>query len=100
MRTRRRGDADSVLIRALRDSASPRFVAKGDPQTPEKSTMHVRQVVAWGLVAGLAAIHAGEAHAAGGRTPLIEAARKGDAMAVRALLEQQPASVNVADADG
>jgi ankyrin repeat protein len=62
--------------------------------------MYFRQVVAWGLVAGLAAIHAGEAHAAGGRTPLIEAARKSDAMAVRALLAQQPASVNVADADG
>ena len=61
--------------------------------------MHVRRMVAWGLVAGLAVIDGGEARAAG-RTLLIEAARKGDATAVRALLKQQPNSVNVADADG
>jgi ankyrin repeat protein len=62
--------------------------------------MRVKRTIAWGLVAGLAAIHAGEAGAAGGRTPLMEAARKGDTTAVRALIKQQPASVNAADADG
>ena len=61
--------------------------------------MRVTQVMAWGLAAGLVAVAAGDLRAAG-RTPLLEAARKGDAMAVRALLKQQAASVNVADADG
>jgi ankyrin repeat protein len=62
--------------------------------------MRFKRVSGLGLVVMLASGYLGEAAAAGGRTPLIEAARKGDSMAVRALLEQQPASVNVADADG
>ena len=62
--------------------------------------MQLKRIVGWGLVAAVMAACAGEAGAAGGRTPLMEAARKGDAAAVRALITQQPASVNAADADG
>jgi ankyrin repeat protein len=61
--------------------------------------MHLKRIAGCVLVA-LLALHTAKASAASGRAPLLDAARNRDAMAVRALLKEQPTLVNVAEADG
>jgi ankyrin repeat protein len=62
--------------------------------------MHVKRVANSILVALIATAHPGTVSAAGGGVPLVEAAKKRDVAAVRALLRRQPAAVNAAEADG
>ncbi|MEO8260728.1 MAG: ankyrin repeat domain-containing protein [Acidobacteriota bacterium] len=52
------------------------------------------------MLVALVALHAGQASAAGSRTSLVEAVKIGNAMAVRAVLKEQPALVNAAEPDG
>jgi ankyrin repeat protein len=59
----------------------------------------MKHVVGWSLIALFVLAQAGSAGAAG-KAPLVAAVKNGDAAAVRALLKQQPASVNVPEADG
>ncbi|MEO8259934.1 MAG: ankyrin repeat domain-containing protein [Acidobacteriota bacterium] len=59
----------------------------------------MKRVAGWLTVALLPAVHAAPLDAAGARTPLLEAVKRGDTMAVRVLLKQ-PGSVNAAEADG
>ena len=61
--------------------------------------MQVRRIARWLAVALLPAVHASTVGAAGARTPLLEAVKRGDTMAVRVLLKQ-PGWVNVGEADG
>jgi ankyrin repeat protein len=62
--------------------------------------MQLTRIATGALVALLATAYPGAALAAGTSTPLLTAARDGNATAVRALLMQQPALVNVASPDG
>ena len=64
------------------------------------SSMPVKRMAECALIALLAVVSAGQASAAGGAASLVEAAKQGDAAAVRAFLKKQPSSVNVAEGDG
>jgi ankyrin repeat protein len=61
--------------------------------------MQMKRIAMWLAVALLPAAHASTVDAAGARTPLLEAVKRGDTMAVRVLVKQ-PGEVNVGEADG
>ncbi len=61
--------------------------------------MRVKHMFGCGLLALLVAMPTADATAAG-KSPLAEAAKKHDVATMRAILRQQPAAVNVAEADG
>src|SRR5580700_3344265 len=87
---------DRRLRRALRDR---RADINKEPRPQENSTMHVKRMAEWALVALLVAVQVGAAGAAGGGALLVDAVKSGDVAAVRALLKR-PGSVNVPEADG
>ena len=61
--------------------------------------MQLKRIARWSVVTLLVVIPASTIGAAGARTPLLDAVKRGDTMAVRVLLKQ-PGSVNVGEADG
>jgi uncharacterized protein len=61
--------------------------------------MQLKRIAKWSVVTLLVAVPASTLGAAGARSPLLDAVKRGDATAVRVLLKQ-PGSVNVSEADG